>query len=187
VWVALATTTHRQREQHQSHPGRGGHSLAPAEPARRRRHVPEHGSEPARHRDGPVAAGQAEAGGDHALEEVADQHHRAGPTAHRAKGVGRAWIARALTGGVATLLSTHQDRRGERAQQVGDRHGDPPGAHQPDTSGASTDDVLDSGPSTAAPSPAAPSRAMRCAAPALRSPRLGSRRPARLALADAEC
>ena len=104
-------------QEHDGHPGAGGHALAAAEPAgdraRRGRARP-----PAR-RPRPTPGRRAaspSAGGDGALGQVAEQHERAGPAAHRAEGVRRARVARALAGGVAALAPAHQDGGGERAR-----------------------------------------------------------------------
>ena len=105
--------------------------LPPRKPSGDGEHVAEHGREPARHPDRPVAGGQAAAPPARApLATSPSEHDGAGPAAHRAERVGRARVPGALLGGVAALAAAHQDGGGEGPQQVGGDHEQPRQLHR---------------------------------------------------------
>jgi hypothetical protein len=128
--------------------------LPPFEAAQHREHVPHDrgGAAPVRHR--PSIEGQPESGGEPTFAGVEHVHPYALAPAERAGDVRRSRVAGAERRDVDAVRSRDQDRRRERAQEVGDRHEEEHGSgscHHPpskfrsslvDAGGGATDRVV---------------------------------------------
>jgi hypothetical protein len=122
--------------QGQHGPAHRRHTLAAAEPAREREHVPQHGSRDQYIRTGSAVDDQPGDGRQRAFQRVEEEDQGSPLRPEKASNVRRPWISGALGQDVDSAGSSHHDGTGKRAEQVGQGNerkggGDPTTLRQP--------------------------------------------------------